>query len=606
MFLLGALCIWAFLAYKNWHFDDALIVDRIVHNLVHQGEWSYNLGEKLNASTSVLNTLLVAALSVGGFFPVLISSHLVSAVSIFIAGWFLYKNVFKDIPKFLSIGASCAAVLSLSLNSTWGLESNLFIALSLLALSLHPGSISWGLAYGAVILSRPDGALLFAIHFGLTWYSKRKFPILGIIGVFIPLVPWLIFSQITFGSPFPDTLANKVWQGRSGYWGHGYIYLKAIIEHVSNLGAVWLIAIPFSIIGLVGLVRSKSTFLILALFAIAQQSVYVVLNVPGYHWYFTLMDFVAVTLSLHGLCNLVSLVIPHNSAILFPIFVSLFGGVTYLGWSVGERIDSRDQAYKETTNLIKEKGLDVNSIALIEVGTIGFHLMNTKIIDLLGLTSLNPQYITQENLDRFFDSSPSLIVLHEPVWHFESAIYNDLRFRLRYEKIGASGDPPFTTAVYMKRQGEVPSVKEYIDRNYKAFRSVDGDEFLPKNTSTKALCIVDLINGTLATGSEIQSQKGPLTFKGWAVVNGEAKLSENVSIVLTSEGGETFEVPAPRHDRPDVASHLNQPGFGSAGFGIDAHTLGLSEGSYKVSLVQKLGDTGAAERCDLSFRVVIR
>lgn len=46
--------------FLYWNFDDTYIVFRIVRNLLNGDGWAFNAGEAHNASTSVLNTIVVA------------------------------------------------------------------------------------------------------------------------------------------------------------------------------------------------------------------------------------------------------------------------------------------------------------------------------------------------------------------------------------------------------------------------------------------------------------------------------------------------------------------------------------------------------------------
>src|SRR5262245_26256683 len=81
--------------FLYWDFDDAFIVYRIVRNLVDHAEWAFNPGERFNASTSVLNTVLVWGASYA-FDSIPIAAHVVGAISIFLTSVLCFELMKKD------------------------------------------------------------------------------------------------------------------------------------------------------------------------------------------------------------------------------------------------------------------------------------------------------------------------------------------------------------------------------------------------------------------------------------------------------------------------------------------------------------------------------
>ena len=71
-----------FLKFSNWNFDDSYIVYRIVNNILEGNGWVYNIDEPYNASTSILNTILIevaSMLKTEKIFPFYISSNMPNA-----------------------------------------------------------------------------------------------------------------------------------------------------------------------------------------------------------------------------------------------------------------------------------------------------------------------------------------------------------------------------------------------------------------------------------------------------------------------------------------------------------------------------------------------
>lgn len=83
--LLFFLCACFFIKYRQWAFDDSFIAYRYVENILNGHGWVYNVGEPYNASTSVLNIVLLTILT-PIFRSPLTASIFLGSVSIFFAG----------------------------------------------------------------------------------------------------------------------------------------------------------------------------------------------------------------------------------------------------------------------------------------------------------------------------------------------------------------------------------------------------------------------------------------------------------------------------------------------------------------------------------------
>src|SRR5262249_52007272 len=160
-----------------------------------------------------------------------------------------------------------------------------------------------------------------------------------------------------------------------------------------------------------------------------QQLVYVILNVPGYHWYFAILDgavlvnaLIAASIVLH---YLISRLVPISR---FFDGLTIAGAIGILTWSVwttavvvsrsDRRRDVRNEVYREAMETIDRETRVAGAIAAVEVGTIGF-TTHRRIIDLTALTTPNPEFITPVHMSTFFDAPPALVLTHDPPWHFE-------------------------------------------------------------------------------------------------------------------------------------------------------------------------------------------
>ncbi len=297
--------VWViFREYLHWDFDDSYIVYRIVDNILAGNGWVFNPGERYNASTSVLNTVLVSLVA---FFvgDIPVSAHLVGAVGILVAVLVTYDLFTEEFGTAVGIGAALMVAGVLSANLTWGLETHLFAGLVLLFVWLEKRGVNTWYLLGLVFLTRPDGILFFGFKGLVEIYKTRRLPIKGPLQSLAVVLPWLVFSLAYFGQLMPATLANKVWQGQSGFWGRGNVYLDGLVSHLTTLGPWLWPVLVLAAVGVGALIVRRNTLLFLLVFVAIQQLFYVVLNVPAYHWYFASLDLGLLIAAMYGLAMLI-------------------------------------------------------------------------------------------------------------------------------------------------------------------------------------------------------------------------------------------------------------------------------------------------------------
>ena len=173
------LAVIALLSLRLWHFDfdDPAIVYRIAENLAEGRGWVYNPGERTNASTSALWTLLLAAGSwVFGRAPA--TAHLLDAAAWLGCGMLLYALTRQWMSSAVAFLTTLLFVSDPIFGLSTGLELHLLIFWALLAFRAESKnqSILLGVALGLMGLTRPDGILLSGVllfHHGL---RNRCFP----------------------------------------------------------------------------------------------------------------------------------------------------------------------------------------------------------------------------------------------------------------------------------------------------------------------------------------------------------------------------------------------------------------------------------------------
>jgi hypothetical protein len=650
-----------YLRWLNWDFDDAMIVYRMVHNLQNHGLWAFNINETHNPSTSVLNPILI------NFFTYFIpyipqAAHLLDTICIAICA-LITLMLMWELSYLGSILAGHLVVFILAYDSTWGLEVKLLIALILLFVLnesqiikskqgkinadrlIFKQSVSWFLL-GLAVLARPDAMILVALKLMAIAYSyfKNIYPvkpqavdnitiIIKQLGAMIPLAvvvfPWLIYSYQNFGSFFPDTLSNKMWQGHSGFWGRYPVYLRGWWHYLLDMS--WLLKASYLLapIGVWLTIFKRPALLYFVAYCLIHQSAYTILNVPGYHWYFATANVCAVLLASVFVCTAIESIAmtriwKHVTLTTVPLILLGMSIYNLLSASTDIRLDVRNESYKQAAYRIQDlinnepnvatnnpkdvdnvklavqpntiasgATYDENSmhdtIAALEVGTLGYYTINNRVIDLIGLASENPEYISKENIDHFFDQPPRIVILHQPLWHFEKALADDIRFKILYSK-GVSLENGAVPLQYflLKQNADLSSqqaIKDYLLENFSGMVAEDRLTSSPITASPEALCVIDIINGQLHPDVTTKTSY-TLSISGWAVVpKAQNPESDAVRLLLIDDQAiPVYSAQLNRTSRPDVGEHIQRPELDRLGIESNTHLLNIEKGSYRLAI----------------------
>lgn len=217
--------------------DDAFIFARYARNLADGHGWTFNPGaSEANGATSPLWTALLAAVGFVGL-PVVGAAVVLYGLGTVVAGVVTAADLDHAGQRLAGWLVGPVIALNPLLNRMKGMESGLFVAL--LALTIHWGVVrrrpaAAGAAAALLTLTRPDGVALAALVVALAWRRERRVP-LRMLGSFVAtLSPWLVFGTVVFGSPVAGTLAAKMAQERSGYFGPPFSFLRHVNQMVSQ------------------------------------------------------------------------------------------------------------------------------------------------------------------------------------------------------------------------------------------------------------------------------------------------------------------------------------------------------------------------------------
>lgn len=609
---ISALLIMAFAmfyTYLKWDLDDACIVYRIVKNIINGHGWVYNIGESHNASTSVLNTILITAFSclTGN---IRIAAHIVSGLAILgagLTGYYLFR------PKF---GNSIALLLGFFLirhlgnDFTWGLESNLFICFILLFILLEKYQKNSWVLLGLLVLTRPDGIIMA----GLKWLKKlifqKSYSIKGLFIVLIILAPWLIFSILRFHQVFPDTFSQKVWQGRSGYWGVGNVYLRELVRYyIKSSDLLLKVSMGLGLIGIIQMLRDRSVFLYIVFFGLLQQTAYIFFNVPMYRWYLSLPNALICIAMFYALGTFFTTLqkfhtnrLPHLSVNAFrllpqslrvlplcvPLLMLVPALLTLKSGYENQRVNERDISYTNAIKQIDEQ-YGKGTLAVTEAGFVGFHTDRT-ILDICGLTSAKGQFLTPERMDIFYGGPPELLLLHDPIWGHEAAIFSDCRFPFVYKREKSFPDTHFPMQLYVRKEKyDSNNPDTQLSEIYPSYRPDDRFRLNTLKPISNGIAHVDMINGAMARRDQLVVHKRPVLFiLGWAADMQRCQAPANVFILLTNEDGQIYSLRAERQVREDVAQHLKNNAYIMSGFQANGLTKSLPCGTYSIRVGQEI------------------
>ena len=613
-----------------WDFDDTYIVFRIVRNLLNGDGWTFNIGEAHNASTSVLNTAVIALAAPVFSSNIPLTAHVLAGIWLSVAaltfGWVLWQRF----SPWVALGAGVALIVTLGDNALWGLETHLFMALfGVFVVLEHQRKTSWAVI-GLLTLTRPDALILAVLRclrdvrvrpwpagvaawretVRAAWTANRK----GLLVFALVLAPWVIFSLITFQQVFPDTLSNKMWQGRSGFWGTGRVYLQNLVAYVGGAtswrAAGYLLALP----GLVFLVRDRSVLLYVIAFAVLQHTAYAILNVPGYHWYFASLDVAAVLAAFYCLGSVFQIVVvPHMRVAARSAALALYAGVlAYAALRAMPLVrshypeDNRETSYREIGAAMVANRIPAGAIAVVEVGTLGYYLPARPMLDLTGLTSPNPEYVSGEHNDRFFAEPPSVVVLRDPVSPLERAIFDDIRFRMLYDGPVATSTTEPRMQYFTRRRGSRPPTPEdiaaYVEGAYPRFLPLASGPVADAQPSRDAVCMLDQVNEQLAR-PPVTVPRLLLSLTGWAYDRTEEGPPGAEVFALLTSGERRYSIQVVRVPRPDVAAAFKEPRFERSGYTVEGSIVSLPPGEYRVSIVQRSGEGFVS--CDVPQTVTI-
>lgn len=422
-----------FTGFMFFRLDDAYIFYQYAKNIADGNGYVFNIGEKVNATTSPLYTLLLAFIYflVKPLFPGSLEyiGGIISVLSIVLILFLLYK-LLKDNERFF-----VTALIFFSmpvLKYGFGMET--FLNLTIILASIYYFTsekfvLSFSLA-GLSILARLDSFLFAGMLFLFYIIKYKKLPSFRVIFFFLlMIIPWFVFSKFYFDSFLPTTIALKLTQSKLGIFGDGLIFLTGSVIHIpgkiitiSSILLLLIISLIYFRVKRIALLENDG-IKILSYWSIALFVLYAfVINAPPYKWYYIPFAIIlAIIFSLFAVSTI------KNSVLKKILMVILF--LTAISLPVKNFIEGHNAKYSnfiKVTEWLNQNVSEGSSIAADDIGILSYHYKKGKMIDALGL--VNPeisQHLNQKNYDRLVDHYRPDYIVHE---------YPEVMYYLRGDK----------------------------------------------------------------------------------------------------------------------------------------------------------------------------
>ncbi len=284
--------------------DDSYITYRYSRNILVGNGFTFNVGERVLGTTTPLYTIVLTALGAltGGVkapFPII--SWLLN--SLFdAASCVLLFEIGKKLSSF-RVGAITALIWAIAPFSVTfaigGLETSLFVLLLLSTAFFYLNKAILGiwLCASLMILTRPDALIFVLPLLSLPVIQKNRhlYQPKAMVIAAIPLISWLFFSYLYFGTLLPHSIAAKsvayLLPDNAAFVRLLQHYLTPFSEdYTLSPGFLYigLITIPlFFILGFISIYRKNSLSLPLLLYPILYFITFSVAHPLIFRWYLT-------------------------------------------------------------------------------------------------------------------------------------------------------------------------------------------------------------------------------------------------------------------------------------------------------------------------------
>jgi len=383
--------------------DDAMITFRVAENLAYGRGFVYNVGERVQVTTTPLYAMVLAVGTwLAGSAPraaLLLNIALAAFISIL-----AYNTGRRLAGRITGLGGALLLALMPLLVIAFSMESYLYVALILASLNSYLARHTRlaGVLAGLTALARGDAVLVgaslltydFLVHRRLHWR-------LIIPAVTLP-AGWYLFATVYYGWPFPATLAAKTAQGQFNWLGDYFIsgFLRYWQSWLAEYSPLFYLFPALILLGLARALLTDRRWLLLLGHSALYIATFVGLGVTFAEWYYAPLTPAVALFTASGIqflseetANLATRKIRWGQpqprfiasglagALVATLLATLYPVTADI---VAANPDWKAQAYPPVARWIAKHTNHSANLATIDIGHLGYW-SNRQIIDIVGL-----------------------------------------------------------------------------------------------------------------------------------------------------------------------------------------------------------------------------
>jgi hypothetical protein len=463
--------------------DDSYIFYAYAKNIANGHGYAFNIGQPVNATTSPLYTLLLAGgyalLRFLPFITIPLIGQLTGAISLLLICYLLLQAFAAEKETLYPFLLPLVFLILPLLPAATGMETYLALMLAVAGITFYAQGrpLATALACSLAILARPDMVLLVAIVAGYHVVRARRLPTINMAMVkmvaafLVPLLAWLIFSLAYFGQALPTSLAAKLAQTEAGLWGSGPVFFDELWAFFLSFGQTTLRAILVAAVlsGLLVLLLrfrqwslfQRPAFHLILLWTVLYALVYgLVLNAPGYGWYYTPLALgiaLLATVPIEGLYRLLA----RNPRVRDRLFVPavylvlILTGLTMPSLAAVDAVREQHDTYRRAAEWLNANAPPGASVGAGDIGALGYYYENGPVIDAAGLVT--PAVIEHLRVGDFSwfirHYQPDYLMFYHPPRRLLSLDLTEEWFRRQYYVEEIIVSPTMRVAIYQQIPG---------------------------------------------------------------------------------------------------------------------------------------------------------
>lgn len=281
--------------YWNYSQDDVYITYRYSRNIALGNGFVFNLGERVQGTTTPLFALLMA----GVYFithDLVHAGNLISVMSLLGVCFITMQLGNKMGGTWLGAGAAIMLALNTLFYISFGMETLTYTLLLVAAFwfAYNNQDFFAGACVGLLTVTRADGIIAAGALALTALIVRKRIPWRGGITAALIIATWYFFAWAYFGSPLPQTFSAKV-----GLFS-GITFITDGVDWFQRLylngSPLYIIAPIFWTVGAIASARERNFAFVVCAWSIVYFSGYTALNVSAFWYYPPLLPAIVITM----------------------------------------------------------------------------------------------------------------------------------------------------------------------------------------------------------------------------------------------------------------------------------------------------------------------